>query len=92
MILQSLVLEKGYFGNSLVFFLKDYIGYFGVWVLTLFFFVFSWLIGTQRNIDLLLKQSKHKALVAFDTCMLSTYTNIFSSYKNTFFTLFAAVF
>ena len=83
LILQSLVLEKGYFGNSLVFFLKDYIGYFGVWVLTLFFFVFSWLIGTQRNIDLLLKQSKHKALVAFD--LIKHYTLVCSQHIQTFF-------
>lgn len=66
LIFQSLSLEKGSFGNSLVFFLKDYIGYFGLWVLDIFLFIFSWLISTKRNIDLLLKQLKHKLLVAYD--------------------------
>lgn len=75
LILQSLIFQKGYFGNSLTLFLKDYIGYFGVWVLDIFFFIFSWLISTQRNIDLLMKQAKHKSLVLFDLikhiCILS---------------------
>lgn len=66
LLLQSLIFEKGSFGNSLMFFLKDYIGYLGVWVLDIFFFLFSWLICTQRNIDLLLKQTKHKTLVILD--------------------------
>lgn len=66
LIFQSLSLEKGSFGNSLVLFLKDYIGYFGLWVLDIFLFLFSWLISTQRNIDLLLKQFKHKLFVAYD--------------------------
>ena len=47
-------------------FLKDYIGYFGLWVLDIFLFIFSWLISTKRNIDLLLKQLKHKLLEAYD--------------------------
>ena len=66
LIFQSLVLKQGSFGNSLVLFLKDYIGYFGLWVLDIFLFLFSWLISTQRNIDLLLKQLKHKLFVAYD--------------------------
>lgn len=66
LIFQSLVLQQGSFGNSLVLFLKDYIGYFGLWVLDVFLFLFSWLISTQRNIDLLLKQLKHKLFVAYD--------------------------
>lgn len=66
LILQSLTLSLGSFGNALVGFLKGYIGVFGVWVLDIFFFLFSWLISTERNIESLLKQAKNKLLVAFD--------------------------
>ncbi|TLD96057.1 DNA translocase FtsK [Helicobacter jaachi] len=66
LILQSLSLQQGAFGNAIVLFLKNYIGYVGVWVLDVFFFIFAWLIFTQRNIDVLLKQTKNKCLVAFD--------------------------
>lgn len=66
LISQALVFNKGSFGMSLMLFLKDYIGFFGVWVLNLFFILFSWLIATDRNLDLLLKQTKHKCLVIAD--------------------------
>lgn len=66
LISQALIFNKGSFGMSLVLFLKDYIGFFGVWVLNLFFILFSWLIATERNLDLLLKQTKHRCLVIAD--------------------------
>lgn len=66
LLLQSLIFQKGYFGNALVIFLKNYVGYFGAWIIDIFFFVFSWLIYTKHNIDLLLKQAAHKCLVVFD--------------------------
>lgn len=66
LLLQSLTLSLGSFGNALESFLKSYIGVFGVWVLDIFFFLFAWLISTQRNIETLLKQLKNRLLVVVD--------------------------
>lgn len=66
LILQSLLLQKGDFANSLILFLKDYIGILGVWILDIFFFCFAWLISTKRNIDLLMRQTKHRIFIVFD--------------------------
>lgn len=66
LILQALIFAKGFFGNSLVLFLKDYIGYFGVWVLDILFMFISWLVATKKNIDLLVKKTQHKILVLAD--------------------------
>ncbi|WP_366008731.1 DNA translocase FtsK [Helicobacter sp.] len=66
LLLQSLLLQEGYFGNALALFFKDYIGAFGAWAIDIFFFVFAWLIFTPRNLSALFNQTKHKALVALD--------------------------
>ncbi|WP_241993643.1 DNA translocase FtsK [Helicobacter sp. MIT 05-5293] len=66
LILQALIFSKGSFGNSLVLFLKDYIGYFGVWILDILFVFISWLVATEKNIDLLKKKAQNKILVLAD--------------------------
>lgn len=74
LLFQSLTLQKGLFGNALVLLLREFIGYFGVCVLDLCFFVFAWLISTKRNIDTIIKQVIKKLVVVYDfTALIANY-------------------
>lgn len=56
LLAQSLLLHSGLFGNSVVHFLQNFIGVFGVWILVIGCLLLSILVATQSNIDILFKQ------------------------------------
>lgn len=56
LLAQSLLLHNGLFGNSVVHFLQNFIGIFGVWILVIGCLLLSILVATQSNIDIIFKQ------------------------------------
>lgn len=56
LLAQSLLLHSGLFGNSVVHFLQNFIGVFGVWILVIGCLLLSILVATQSNIDIIFKQ------------------------------------
>lgn len=52
---QSLLLGVGDFGNSVVHFLRDFIGDFGIWVLVLGSLLLAFFVGTQSSVDSLVR-------------------------------------
>ncbi|WP_394950735.1 DNA translocase FtsK [uncultured Helicobacter sp.] len=56
LLAQSLLLRSGLFGNSVVHFLQNFIGVFGVWILVIGCLLLSILVATQSNIDIIFKQ------------------------------------
>lgn len=56
LLAQSLIIHSGLFGNSVVHFLQDFIGIFGVWVLVIGCLILSILVATQSSVDIFFKR------------------------------------
>ena len=96
LLAQSLLLHSGLFGNSVVHFLQNFIGVFGVWILVIGCLLLSILVATQSNIDIIFKQLQTLIIrtkpfyKAFVTKLLALY-RVILRYTKTLYALLQAL-